>query len=96
LVAVSDEQYKSIPDDEIALLVRMFHVFTSSIRRGGDHLGATSSVATPPTSSPTTPRGRSLTPPTGTTTTSGAIIVRMMTRRSTTSGTRIIRRSSRR
>jgi hypothetical protein len=25
LVAASDEQYKSIPDDEIALLVRKFH-----------------------------------------------------------------------
>jgi uncharacterized integral membrane protein len=36
---------------------------TSSARRGGDHRGATLSVATPPTSSPTTPSGRSSTPP---------------------------------
>jgi hypothetical protein len=54
LCAASDEQYESIPDDEIALLVRKFR----------DLLGAASSAATPPTSSPTAPRGGTLTPPT--------------------------------
>jgi hypothetical protein len=37
---------------------------TGSARSGGDLLGAASSAATPPTSSPIAPRGRSLTPPT--------------------------------
>jgi hypothetical protein len=38
--------------------------YTSSVSRGGDHLGAALSVATPLTSSPITPRGKSLTRPT--------------------------------
>jgi hypothetical protein len=45
-----------------------FAPWTSSTRRGGDHLGAASSAATPPTSLPTKPRGKSSTPPTSTTT----------------------------
>jgi hypothetical protein len=62
---------------------------TSSVRRGGDHLGASSSAATPPTSSLTGSRGRSLTPPpTSTTTLSGMIIARVTTRRSTALGIR--------
>jgi hypothetical protein len=44
---------------------------TSSAIRGGGHPGATSSAATPPTSSLTVPRGRSLTPPTSMTTPTG-------------------------
>jgi hypothetical protein len=66
---------------------------TSSVRRG-DHLGAASSAVTPPTSSPTAPRGRSSTPPTSMTTPSRTTTSRVMTRRSTASGTR--RRSYRR
>jgi hypothetical protein len=68
---------------------------TSSARRGRDHLGAALSAVTPPTSSPTAPRGRSLTPPISTTTPSGTTTARATIRRSTTSGTRR-RRSSRR
>jgi hypothetical protein len=69
---------------------------TSSTRRGGDHRGATSSAATPPTSSLTSPSGRSSTP----SSTSTTITPRKTPatwarpRRSTTSG--IGRRSSRR
>jgi hypothetical protein len=65
LAEASDEQYKSIPDDEIA-------------RRGGDHLGAASSATTPPTSSSTAPRGRSSTPTTSMTTSSGTTTTRAM------------------
>jgi hypothetical protein len=72
-----------------------FTLCTSSTRRGGDHLGAASSAATPPTSWPTALRGRSLTPPpTSMTVPSGTTTTRVTTRRSTTSRTR--RRSSRR
>jgi hypothetical protein len=96
LAVASSEQYKSIPDDEIVLLVRKFHALHNFIRRGGDHLGVTLSAATPSTSSPTAPRGRSLTPPTSmTTSTRMTLVARTITRRSTTSGTRI-RRSARR
>jgi hypothetical protein len=56
LAAASDEQYESIPNGEIALLARKFCACTSSTRRGGDHLGAASSMATPLTSSPIAPR----------------------------------------
>jgi hypothetical protein len=66
--------------------------YTSSVRRGVDHLGDASSAVTPPTLSPITPRGRSSTPPTSTTTSSGMTIARVMIR-STAFGTR--RRSSR-
>jgi hypothetical protein len=66
-----------------------------SARRGGDLLGAASSAATPPTSSPTAPIGRSSThPPTSMTTPSGTTTVRAMIRRSTASGTRRRRRRS--
>jgi hypothetical protein len=69
---------------------------TSFARIGGDHLGAASSAATPPTSLLTAPRGRSYTPPTSITTamtTETTQATRAMTRRSTASETR---RSSRR
>jgi hypothetical protein len=82
LVTAFNEQYESIPDDKI-------------IRRGGDHLGATSSVATPPTSSPTSPRGRSSIPPISLTTPSGMTTTRVTTRRSTASGPRKRRNSKR-
>jgi hypothetical protein len=68
LAAVSDEQYKSILDDEIALLARKFHAlykFHKERRRspkGYFECGDTT------TSSPTAPSGRSLTPPISTTT----------------------------
>jgi hypothetical protein len=69
---------------------------TYSTRRGGGLLGAASNVATPPTSSPTAPRGRSLTPPTSTITTIGMTpATRVRAGRSTASGKRR-RRSSRR
>jgi hypothetical protein len=61
---------------------------TDSVRRGGGLLGAALSAATPPTSSPTAPRGRSLTPPTSTTTTTRTTPVTRARARSTTSGTR--------
>jgi hypothetical protein len=96
LAAAFDEQYESIPDDEIALLARSFAPCTSSIRRRRDHLGAASSAETPPTSSPTTPSGRSLTPPTSTTTPTGTTTTRATTRRKTVSKTGRRRRSSRR
>jgi hypothetical protein len=63
-------------------------------RKGHPNYDA-SSAATPPTSSPTAPRGRSLTPLTSTTTTTGTTpATRTRARRSTASGTR--RRSFRR
>jgi hypothetical protein len=62
---------------------------TSFARRGEDHLGVALSVATPPTSSPNVPRGRSSTPLTNTTTPSGTTIARAMIR-STALGIRII------
>jgi hypothetical protein len=69
---------------------------TCFTRRGGDHLGAASSVATPTTSSLTTPRGRSSTPLTSTTTsTKTTPAARAMTRGSTALRTRR-RRSFRR
>jgi hypothetical protein len=70
---------------------------TSSVRRGGDHPGAASSVATPLISSLIAPRGRSLTPPTSTTTPTGTTPATSVTRRRrTTSKTTTTRRSSRR
>jgi hypothetical protein len=70
-------------DLEFALssLLTSFVPYTSSARRGGDPLGAASSVATPLTSSPTAPRGRSSTPPTSTTTPRGMTTVRATTKK---------------
>jgi hypothetical protein len=69
---------------------------TNFTRRGGDLLGAALSAVTPPTSSPTAPRGRSSTPPPiNMTTPSGTTTRRTTKRRSTASGTRR-RRSYRR
>jgi hypothetical protein len=68
---------------------------TSSIRRGGDHLGVALSAETPPTSSSTALRGKCLTPPTSTTTpTEMTTGTKATTRRRTSLETR--RRSSRR
>jgi hypothetical protein len=96
LCAASNEQYKSIPDNEIALLVRKFHAlhrFPEERRRSPR---AALSAVTPPTSSPTAPSGRSLTPPTSTTTTTGTTpVTRARARRSTASGIRRIRSSRR-
>jgi hypothetical protein len=96
LCAASDEQYESIPDDEIALLARKFralHRFRKKRRRS--HRGCFECDDTI-TSSPTVPSGRSSTPPpTSTTTTIGTTpATRVSFRRSTASGTR--RRSFRR
>jgi hypothetical protein len=96
LCAGSDEQYESIPDDEITLLARKFralHRFRKERMRsprGCFECGDT------PTSSPTAPRGRSSTPPTSTTTTTGMTpATRARARRNTASKTRR-RRSFRR
>jgi hypothetical protein len=71
LATASDEQYESIPDDEVALLERKFcalHKFHKKRRRSPR---AASSAVTPLTSSPFALRGRSLTPPTSMTTPTG-------------------------
>jgi hypothetical protein len=90
LAAAFDEQYESIPDDEIVLLVRKFsalHKFHKEMRRSprgcfecGDTTHFIAECPTPP--------------PTSMTTISGMTTARMMTRRSIASGTRRI--SSRR
>jgi hypothetical protein len=89
LAAASNEQFESIPDDEIALVARKFralHKFRKERRRSHR---ATSSVVTPPTSSPTAPRGRSSPPPTSTTTPTGmTTTTKVTTRRRTASETR--------
>jgi hypothetical protein len=69
LAAASDEQYESISTTRLPYWRESFTPYTSFVRRGGDHRGATSSVATPPTSSPTAPSERSSTPPPTSTTT---------------------------
>jgi hypothetical protein len=93
LVAASDEQYESIPDDEITYWQESSVPCTSSTRRGGDFLGAASSAVTPLTSSPTAPRGRNSTlPSTIMTTSSGTTTTRMTTRRRIASGTRSFKR----
>jgi hypothetical protein len=94
LAAASDKQYESIPMMRSPYWRGSPEPCTISARRGGDHLGVASSEATPPTSSPTAPRGRSSTPPTGMTTPSGTTIARAMTR-STASGRRRRRRRRR-
>jgi hypothetical protein len=95
LAVASDEQYESVPDDEIALLARKFRALHKCHKERRYHLGAALNAATPPTSSLIAPRGRSSTPSTRTTTTTGRILATWaMTRRSTASRTR--RRSFRR
>jgi hypothetical protein len=96
LSAASDEQYESIPDNEIALVARklcVLHIFRKERRRstrGCIKCGDT------PTSSLIAPSGRSSTPPTSTTTTTGMTpATRPRARRCTASGTRR-RRSFRR
>jgi hypothetical protein len=97
LCVASDEQYESIPNDEITCRRGSSARCTDSARRGGGLLGAASSAVTPPTSSPTASRGRSSTPPTSTTITTGMTpAIRARARRSTASGSRRRRRSSRR
>jgi hypothetical protein len=59
LATASDEQYESIPDNKIALLARKFcvlHKFCKERRRSPR---GCFECRAPPTSSPTTPRGRS-------------------------------------
>jgi hypothetical protein len=70
--------------------------YTSSTRRGGDHQRAALSVATPPTSSLTVIRGRSLTPPTSTTTPTGMTTTTKMTTSRRTALETTTRRSPRR
>jgi hypothetical protein len=97
IAIASDEQYESIPDDEIVLLARKFralHKFHKERRRLP---GAALNAVIPPTSSLTAPRGRNLTPPTSTTTPTGTTPTSRATiRRSTASGIRRRKRSSRR
>jgi hypothetical protein len=95
LAIASDKQYESIPYDEVVLLVRKLHTLHKFHEERRSPRVA-SSVATPPTSSPTIPRGRSLTPPTSMTISSGTTIVRAMIRRNTSSRTRRRKRSYRR
>jgi hypothetical protein len=89
LVVASDEQYESIQTTRSPCWRESFVPCTSSVRRGGHLLGAASGAATPLTSSPSAPRGRSLTPPIITTTPRKATTARATTRRATASGTRI-------
>jgi hypothetical protein len=93
LAAASDEQYDCILAMRSPCWRERSMPCTSFAKTVGDHLGASSSVATPPTSLPTAPRGRSSTPPISTTTSSGMTTTRATTR-STASRTRR-RRSSR-
>jgi hypothetical protein len=97
LCGASEEQYESIPDDEIALLARKFHVLHRFHKEKRRSPRAASSAATQPTSSLTDPRGRSSTPPTSITTiTEMTPVTRVRARRSTASGTRRTRSCSRR
>jgi hypothetical protein len=96
LCTASDEQYESIPDDEIALLARKFrplHRFRKEMMRspkGCFECGDTTHFIAD------CPRGRSSTPLISTTTTTGTTpATRVRARRSTASGTRK-RRSFRR
>jgi hypothetical protein len=96
LAAASDEQYKSIPNDEIVLLARKFHAlhkFRKEKRRssrGCFECGDTTHFIVD------YPRGRSSTPPTSMTIpTKMTTATRVITRRSTTSKIRR-RRSFRR
>jgi hypothetical protein len=95
LSATSDEQYESIPDDEIALLTRKFHAlhkFLKERRRSPRDWfecdDITHFIAD-------YPKRKKLSPPISTTTPSEVTIARATIRRSTASGTRR-RRSSRR
>jgi hypothetical protein len=97
LAVASNEQYESIPDDEIALLAGKFRALHRFHKERRSHRGAGLSVVTPPTSSPTPPSGRSSSPPTSTTTTTRMTpVTRVRARRGTASGARRRRRSSRR
>jgi hypothetical protein len=97
LCAASDEQYKSISDDEIDLLVRKFralHRFRKERRRsprGSFECGDTTHFI-----ADCLKRKSSTPPPTSTTTPSGTTTARATTKRSTALGTRRRRRSSRR
>jgi hypothetical protein len=85
LCAASDEQYESIPDDEIALVARKFHALHRFYKERRRSPRAVSSAATPPTSSSTASRERSSTPLTSTTTITGTTpATRARARRSTT------------
>jgi hypothetical protein len=89
LATASDEQYESIPTTRLSCCRESSAPFTSSARRGGNHLGAALSAVTPPTSLPTAPRGRSSTPPPiSMTTPRETTTTRATTRRSTASGIR--------
>jgi hypothetical protein len=96
LVVTSNEQYESIPDNEIALLVRKFRVLHRFCKQGRRSPRAASSAATSPTLSPTVLIGRRTTPPISTTTPIEMTpATRATTRRSIASEIRRIRRSSR-
>jgi hypothetical protein len=89
LATVSNEQYESIPDDEIALLVRKFYVlYKFHKERRTSPKGCFECDNTTHFIVDCLKR-RSLTPPTSTTTPMGMTpVIRVTTRRSTTLGTR--------
>jgi hypothetical protein len=95
LAIASDEQYESIPDDEIAQLERKFHALHKfrKERRSprvcfecGDTIHLIADYS----------KRKTLAPPTSTTTPTKTTIARATTRRRIASGTRRRRRSSRR
>jgi hypothetical protein len=98
LAATFDEQYESIPDDEIVMLVRKFyalHMFCKERRRSPRGCFEYSDITNFITECPKWKKLDS--PPTSTTTTTGTSpATRVMARRSTASGTRTRRRNSRR
>jgi hypothetical protein len=92
VATASDEQYESIPDDEIICWQGSSVPCTSSARRGGEHPQPILSAATPLTSSLITPIRRISTPATSTTRPiETTTTTRVTTRRRTASGTTIRR-----
>jgi hypothetical protein len=81
---------------DLSTLAGAFDEPTSSTRRGGDHPRAALSATTPPTSSPTAIRGKSLTPLKSTTTPTGMTTTTKMTTSRRTALETTTRRSPRR
>jgi hypothetical protein len=96
LAVDSDEQYESIPDDEITLLARKFCVLHKFHKERKRSTRAISSAVTPPTSSPTAPSRRSSIPPISMTTTIRMTPATRVTTRRTTASETTRRRSFRR
>jgi hypothetical protein len=96
LAVDSDEQYESIPDDEITMLARKFYVLHKFHKERKRSTRAVSSAVTPPTSSPTAPSRRSSIPPISMTTTIRMTPATRVTTRRTTASETTRRRSFRR